>query len=729
MATADSGGKPTRSTKSRRKGSDKKHPRLRALVKWTLITGAFLTVLGVAVAYIIYRNVDIPDANEEFQTETTNVYYSNGDSKIGKFETQNRTSVEIDDVPQSMQDAMIAAEDRTFYSNRGIDFKGIIRAARNNATTERTQGASTITQQYVKVLYLTQERSLKRKAREAVLSLKIHNQLSKEEILEGYLNTIYFGNGSYGIESASRAYFKKPASELDTNESAMLAAVINSPGGMDPFGSDQTRERLLNRHDYVLRGMVDAGNLDASEAAALEGKLPKFADQERPSRYGGVKGYLLRLTEKQLRKEGFTDAQINGGGLQVTTTFNRKAQAAMIDAIKENEPDGLKQLHIAATSVQPGTGAVRAMYGGPDYLEGQLNWATSGAQPGSTFKVFALAAALRNGYSLNTGLDGNSPITVPGGQVANQGDSGGRSYGRISLRNATKNSVNTAFVDLTMQMQNGPEKIRVAARDAGIPLDVVKRIPSVPVTALGVEPVPVVDMANAYATFANKGKSADWYVVSSVKDKQGRELFNHKVKEKKAFSSDVAADVTSALQGVTSGDGTGVNGKTICPTAGKTGTATAETKPGAGQHVSSSWFAGYTPKIATAVMYVRGKNGNADLEGYLPTFFGGQYPARTFASIMDGQLEGQKCGSFPPAANIRGTKGNTYVPPTTQAPQPEPTRKPEKPEKTKKTEKTPSKEPTTAETTPPEETSEPTTKTPPSPSPPTGGPDLPNGNN
>ncbi|MDO9379807.1 MAG: transglycosylase domain-containing protein [Nocardioidaceae bacterium] len=661
MATGVKNGKPA---SRRTKGA--KAPLWRRAFKWTLIAGAVVTVLGAVVGYLIYRNVDIPDANAEFLTQTTTVFYSDGKTPIGKFEVQNRQNVELDQVSPSMQQAIIAAEDRSFYTNRGIDIRGIVRAARNNATSNSTQGASTITQQYVKVLYLTQEQTLKRKAREAILSVKIHNQLSKDDILEGYLNTVYFGNGAYGVQAASEKYFDKDAADLSVDESAMLASVVNSPSGMDPFGSDTTRERLLERYQYVLDGMVKAEEITQAEADEVGDRLPAFADQAQRSRFGGTKGYLLRLTDLQLQKQGFTDAQINGGGLNVRTTFNRKAQNATVEAIKETAPDGLGQLHVASTSVDVKTGAVRAMYGGPDYLDSQLNWATSGAQPGSTFKPFAVAAALRNGYSLNTSLDGNSPIRVGNDTVGNQGDSGGESFGRVSLRRATQKSINTAFVDLTEQMDNGPTEIRKAARDAGIPQNVIKRIPSVPVTSLGVEPVPVIDMANAYSTFANEGQRHEWFVVSKVSDAKGDVLFDHEVKTERGFSADVAADVTSALQGVTQADGTGLNGRTICPTAGKTGTATFQSGPGEPQRVSSSWFVGYTPKMATAVMYVRGKNGNADLEGYLQPFFGGQYPARTFANIMDGEIDGDSCGTFPPAANIRATEGTSYVPPATR---------------------------------------------------------------
>ncbi len=618
-------------------------------------------------------------------------------------------------MPESAKSAVVAAEDRTFYTNRGIDIKGIVRAARNNATSDTTQGASTITQQYVKIMYLTQERTLKRKFKEAILSVKIHNQLSKQEILESYLNTIYFGNGAYGIEVAAQTYFKVPAKELTVPQAAALATIINNPYAYNPY-SETGKESMLPRYNYVLDGMVKTGTLDAADAAKFKGNLPKFKKKRDVNALGGPKGYLMSTVENQMRKLEFTDSQVNGGGLKIVTTFDYKKQKNAVAAVKQTAPKGLKELRVGMVSIEPGTSAVRAMYGGQDYIKSQLNWALIGSQPGSTFKPFAVAAALKDGYSLNTSLDGNSPYVFPNGdKVANQGDSGGRSYGRLSLRQATADSVNTAFIDLTVQMKNGPEKIRQAALKAGIPDDVMKNIEPVSVVALGYAPVPTIDMANAFATYANRGKSAKWYIIENVKDGQKRELYKHEVNERQAVSPDVAADVTDALRGVVS-NGSGVNGRTECPTAGKTGTATAGDKKGDGEHVSSSWFVGYTPKLVTAVMYARGK-GNENLEGYLPTFYGGQYPAKTFRNYMVPSLAGTKCGTVPPPANLKSDKGPVYTPPP--APKPKP-----KPEKTEKTEKpTPSPEPTPepepTATTPPPTTQppEPTTPKPTIPSP------------
>ncbi len=633
-----------------------------ATLRWVAFLGVIGTLVGALTFFVLYQTIKIPDANADFKTETTKVYYSDGKTPIGTFATQDRESIPLSDMPASMQAAVIAAEDRTFYTNRGIDLKGIVRAARNNATSGEIQGgASTITQQYVKILYLNQERSYTRKIKEAILSIKIHNQLTKKDILEGYLNTIYFGNGSYGLEVASQTYFDKPAKELEYAESALLATIINSPSFYNPY-AEGAESRITPRFHYVMDGMLKSGAITAEQRAAWQDKLPPVKKLKENNRYKGTKGYLLSMVKKSMLNLEFTESQIDGQGLRIITTFDRKKQDAAVKAVQKVQPKGLDELHTALVSVEPGTGAVRALYGGPDYLKSQLNWATLGTQPGSTFKMFAIVAALEDGYSLKTQLNGDSPLKFEGGvEIENQGDSGGRSFGKVPLEKAAQESINTAFVDLVDQMGDGPGKVLDAANQAGIPKYVTDKFSrdalGVP---LGYEKVPPIDMANAYATIAAGGKKSDWYVIEKVTDfRKKQTLHEHKAEVEQSVPKDVAADTIAALRLVVQ-SGTGTRGRTVCTTGGKTGTATAGEGPTS--RISSSWFTGITPKLSTAVMYNRGK-GNAQLEGYLLPFYGGTYPAMTFKAYMDAALDPNDCGSFPAAANIKSTKGTIYKKP------------------------------------------------------------------
>ncbi|MGH3496398.1 MAG: transglycosylase domain-containing protein [Nocardioidaceae bacterium] len=675
-----------------------KHPRLRKVVKWFSIAMTLFIIAGIVGFVVLYQSISIPNPNSAYLTQTTHVYYSDGKHQIGTFETQNRQSVPLSQVPTHLQNAVIAAEDRTFYSNSGIDFRGIFRAVLNNSSGGNTQGASTITQQYVKVLYLTQQRTWTRKIKEAILALKIDHQESKQEILQGYLNTIYFGRGAYGVQAAAQAYFGVNVEQLTVAQSAALAAILNSPGTYDPANGKAARAALVSRYDYVLSGMASMGNLNPARAARVGKHLPKFPQIKPVQQFGGEKGYLLKLVQAQLEAQGFTDAQINGGGLRVVTTFDYKDQQAAMHAVRTQRPTiAAKGVHIGISAVQPGTGALRAMYGGPNFLKSEINWAMTGRQPGSSFKPFALAAALKQGTTLQDTFTGDT-LTLPGGAVV--GNEFGYSYGSaISLLTATEVSSNTAYVDMVQHLTNGPQSVVNAAIAAGIPKS-SPALDAVPVVPLGVANVRPVDMADGYATFAANGQHAPWYVIERVTDPNGQTLYDHKVKTDQAFSPAIASNVNYALQQVVqSTSGTGGAAQAIgCPVAGKTGTAALRPNT-----VTSAWFVGYTPKLAAAVMYVKGDGTqNLDGTGGLSTFFGANYPADTFTSFMQGAGQGSGCVSFPQLKPINGTIGTPYTPPPTTPPTTTPTTTP----------------PTTTPTTTPPTTTPPTT-TPPTTTPPT----------
>jgi len=655
--------------------------RVRQVLMWLLIVGLVGALALAGGFFYLYKTTTIPDPNSDFQTETTYIYYADGKTELGKLATQNRDSLAYGDMPQCIKDGVVAAENRSFWTDGGIDYKGIVRAAFNNARGGATQGASTITQQYVKILYLSQERTIKRKIKEAILTLKIQKELSKTQILEGYLNTIYFGRGAYGVQAAAQAYFDKNAKNLKLKECGVLASVINNPTQFDPANGEENRALLRDRVHYVLDGMAELGNITADAAEKAKKSLPKFPRQRAEDTYGGQRGHALSLIKQQLVALGFSDDQIQGGGLRVTTTLTKKAMDAAEQGVREQRPEGFrdKQLHIGVASVEPGTGALRGFYGGQDYLKSQINWSLAGGMAGSTFKAFALAAAITDGFSLKDTFDGNSPYEFPDGlEVQNEGAGSGNDYGsHVSMVKATEDSINTAFVDMTDSMEDGPQKVYDMAVSMGVPPTKAPKknavgfptstrdfTPEDTLVTLGRARPSAVNMANAYATIANGGEAADVYVIERVVDKNGEELYHHEVTNHRSIEEDIASDVSYALQQVVS-NGTGQNALALGrPAAGKTGTATN----GADQ-VSSSWFVGYTPQLATAVMYVRG-DGDDQLDGWLPSYFGAEYPTRTWTDVMDRALDGEPVEDFPEPANVDGEAPESghapYVPKPTK---------------------------------------------------------------
>ena len=733
-------------------GSSAKQPktmkqRLRKGAKWTALSGLVLVLIGALGFVALYSVIDIPDPNREFQTERTEIYYADGKTDLGSFAIQNRDFIPLSEMPDTIKDAVVAAENQSFYTDEGIDPKGILRAAFSNASGKTTQGASTITQQYVKILYLTQERSYTRKIKEAILSLKVQRKLSKQQVLEGYLNTIYFGRGAYGIETAAQAYFNKPASKLKLGEAAVLASVLNNPSGFDPANGKEARANLKERYDYVLSSMAKLDMVDQAEADRVMRKLPKLPKIKAESTYGGQKGHVLEMVRKELVRLKFSDEEIDGGGLQVTTTFTPQAMQAAEQGVLEGRPEGFgdKELHVGVASVEPGTGAVRGLYGGQDYLQSQINWAVAGGQAGSTFKAFAVAAAIKDGFSLKDTFEGNSPYELPDGtDVGNQGDT---DYGRVSMLKATESSINTAFIDMTLGMGSteGPEKILAMSNAMGIPPAKAsgRNAPGFPSSSpglqanlgvsLGSQTVSPINMANGYATIANGGVAVRPFIIDKVVDADGEVRYQHKATEgERAISEDIAADTSYALQQVVQ-TGSGTRALALGrPAAGKTGTATND----AGD-VTSAWFTGYTPQLSTAVMYVRGK-GTGQLKGWLPEYFGGSFPAQTWLEVMQLALEGEPVEDFPEPVYVDGeAPASGYEPYTPPPPPPtntRPTRKPTRPSP-ETTESSPTQEPTQPPSSepppPPSSTPPPTTPPPcpplgcsPSPSPsssPTGG--------
>ncbi len=604
---------------------------MRRLLWLALLIGAIATsVFAVALA-----RTNVPTPNELATSEATIVYYADGKNEVGRLGEATRRSVTLDDIPVDVQQAVLAAEDRDFYNHGGISPIGIARAAFNNVTGGNTQGGSTITQQYAKIAYLSQDRTWTRKINEALLAFKLETVVSKDQILEDYLNTIYFGRNANGIEAASIAYFGKNVNELDFTEGAVLASVIKSPS---TFALDENIKELRGRWNYVLDSMVETGAI--SQKQRDSSAFPEILPLKQGDRLGGQVGFLLTAVEQQLLAQGFDEEEIQRGGLTVISSFDRRAQRAAQRAVKNNGPEsGTEGLRIGLAAVRPGTGEVLAMYGGSDFIQDQINNATRPfAQAGSTFKPFALAAALEQGIPLQSLWNGDSPSTVNGYTFSNYGDN---SYGTVSLLQATELSINSAYVELEADI--GVGSVAEAALGAGIPADTPgMNLDSLDLTfVLGTASPSGLNVATAYATFADGGTRTGNTFITKVTGSNGGLLYEYEAESTPVFDADIANTVNYALQKVVTA-GTAKAAQALGRPAGaKTGT-TDDNK--------SAWFAGYTPQIAAAVLMAKEDAEGIPISmsgtGGLRTVTGGSFPAAIWTAFMKDALKKEPIVEF-----------------------------------------------------------------------------------
>ncbi|MCO6660490.1 transglycosylase domain-containing protein [Cutibacterium avidum] len=634
-----------------------RHGKLKKFLWGMLVTILSLAIIAVIGVFVAYERTELPDPNHDFQTNTSFIYYRDG-SRLGSFSVQNRQSIPYESMPKDLRNAVVSAENRTFWTDPGISVKGMVRAAWAIARGGEMQGGSTITQQYIKVLYLSQERTMSRKFKELLLAVKMGKEVSKQDILAGYLNTIYFGRGAYGAQAAAKAFFYTDASKLTLSQSAVLAAVLNSPANFDPNGGVAARERLLQRYRYVLDGMLEAGNITQAQHDEAYRQLPKFPKVPDYNRWAGTDGYLMKMVHDELIARGFSDQQIKGGGLKVTTTLDRNDQKAAVAAGQKYKriagrnagSKGAENLHPALASVDVKTGGVLAIYGGDDYISNTRNWARTPRPSASTFKTYAAVAGMRHGFSLRSRLEGDA--FTPDGDTTEVRNENNRNYGTVSMRRAIAKSINTAFVDMVSRMKDGPKDVVQAANAAGVPKgtgwDLNNRI------ALGTAEVSPLAQAGGYATIANDGKKATPHVVGKVVDQSGKVVYQAPKPSKQTIEADISHDASYALQSVVE-EGTGrIVADFDHHVAGKTGTS------GVGDGVTAAWFVAYTKQISTAVMFVAGDSGNENLDPYAREgatgFHGGDYPARTWRDYMETAMKGMPDESFadPDWVNLSG---------------------------------------------------------------------------
>mgnify|MGYP000877566265 FL=1 len=660
-----------------------KGPVLRWIPGWRFFLGSFLLLIIAAVGAfaIAYAMVKVPEPSEFAVAQTTTVYYADGTTKMGEFADVDRTIIDTNGLPDYIGNAVVASEDRTFYSNNGVDPKGIVRAFVNNMRGGDRQGASTLTQQYVKNYYVDTTSSYSGKFKQAIMAIKIDRETNKKKILGSYLNTVYFGRGAYGIEAASNEFFGHSASEMSVSEAALVAGILPAPTTWDPtINPEKAKERWQRVLDFMLEdGYITQEQHDSAT-------YPETVSSENTETYEGPNGYLLQMVRNELQDENganLSDQQIDTGGLSIVTTINKDDQDAAVDAVK-NLPEGhADNLHVGLVSVDATNGGILALYGGPDYLTDQVNSSTQAvAQAGSTFKPFALIAGLEGGLTLSNSYDGSSPMQIGDGTFTNFQDA---QYPRINLVQATTDSVNTAYVQLNRDV--GPNATNEVAKRAGYPDDTVG-MNSYLQNVLGSASPHTLDIATAYATFASQGVRHDTHIVSTVSNGAGSVSYTPSTDGERAFDEGVMADATYAMQQVvTNGSGKTAQGLGR-PVAAKTGSSSDN---------KSAQFAGYTPQIATAVtLYQTGENGEEESItpwGKYDEITGSTYPADIFTDYMTTALKDLPVEEFPDrtqgsyqAGSLDGTPAPAEADngtPEQQQPQqpqaPEPTTAPEQP--------------------------------------------------
>ncbi|MDQ3979016.1 MAG: penicillin-binding protein [Actinomycetota bacterium] len=573
---------------------------------------------------------------------TRSVVYARDGSVLATLHAEeNRRPVPLDQVPPHVVRAVLDAEDERFFEHGAIDLRGLTRALVNNVGAGGIfEGGSTITQQLVKTALLSPRRDLSRKIQEAALAIRLEEQMSKEEILERYLNTVYFGNGVYGLEAAAEKYYGTTARELTLSQGVLLASLIRNPVGGDPFTEP---EEAKNRRALVTDRMLELGHVSAEEAEAIKAEpLPTPPPERQPqgSDYFTEHVKQLLLGDERLGATAQERTRaVFKGGLAIHTTLDAAYQRTAEAKVAEIIPDTHGEFTAALVSIEPATGAVRAMVGGTGFDRSKFNLVTQGGrQTGSSFKVFTLIAALEAGNIPNDTILGTAPCVIPNPEAVDPiwepKNVEGQGGGVLTLTEATVNSVNCAYARLIKIL--GPQKVVEVAKRMGVtsPLQ-----PNLSLT-LGTDDVTPLDMASGYATLAADGERHEPYFIDRVEGADGKLIFKNEAKVERAISAQHARTTNQILtQVVSRGTGTAA----YIPAwaggvAGKTGSTDKNT---------NAWFVGFTPELSTAVWmgsptdYIEMSN----VGGI--RVYGGTYPAMVWGAYMRELVAGKAPQRFP----------------------------------------------------------------------------------
>ena len=610
------------STPTRRQGRVRR--RIGTFMKIVLALFIFALVMaaGIGIGFVTANINAKPDiAGDIRPPASSQIYDSAGNELANIHATENRMPVKIEQIPIALQQAFVAIEDNRFYEHNGVDPRGLARAVYENLRqNEIAEGGSTITQQLAKNAYLTQERTLKRKIQEVFLALQLEKQYTKQEILELYLNQIYFGQGAYGVQAAAKTYFGKDIEQLNLSECAMLAGIPKSPNYYSPFNDVQAAK---DRRAIVLDQMVKYGYLGKIEAQDAKNQELNLAPLSKPTDKKEAAYFIDYVTQILIDKYGAD--RVYKEGLKVYTTIDmdmqHKAEAAVLSNLPEygTDANGVVQPQGSLVAIDPKTGYIKAMVGGRG--TDQFNRATlAERQPGSAFKPFVFAAALENGFTPDTTIE-DSPITINGWSPQNDSR---RFSGTVTMRTVATFSMNVPTVKIAQKISM--DKAIYYAQEMGISTFVLdgEQNDRNFATALGgmTKGVTPLELTSAYGTFANKGIYVPHVAITKVLDRNGQILEQADPQGKIVLTEESCADLTSMLEDVIQ-RGTGKRAQIGRPAAGKTGTTS---------NYHDAWFVGYTPDLVVGVWI--GNDDNTSLDGIM----GGQTPAAIWSSFMQNAL-------------------------------------------------------------------------------------------
>lgn len=622
----------TRKKRAHRKKRQPLSKAMLALVIVLVIFGAGGIAVAAAAAVWLQDLPDYKDSSAFNYAQKTSVYANDGTTLLAEFYVENRDPIELSEMSDYVLEGTVATEDERFYEHDGVDMLGIARAIVVNLTGTGREGASTITQQFVRNTVLADEANestIKRKVREAYISLELEKMFSKDEILQMYLNTINYGQGAYGIETASQLYFSKPAKDLTLPEAATLIGIPQSPTYNNPVDNP---ENCLARRNLVLDRMLSNNYITQEEHDEAQ-QTPLTLNITREEETNGIMKYdYFTSYVRDTLLQDYSVNEVFKGGLNVKTTLDPHVQDLAEEAVNRKLNSLPENLECALVAIDPDTGFIQAMVGGRDYKTNEFNLATQAKrQAGSSFKTFTLLAALDEGYSPETNLNCTSKVKIGNWDVANYGNA---NYGTRSIESAFAVSSNTGFAELCTEI--GPDKVADMAHKCGIESD----LESVPSITLGVEEVSVLEMAQAYATIANGGTLHKANCIEEIKDSSGQVIYHADTRGDKVLNTDLTQAAVEVMEGVVQ-KGTGRNAALYNgqPVGGKTGTS---------EDYRDKWFCGITPQISVAI-WIGDRN-----EKSMPTWVACD---SIFGDFVNKLLRGQDKEEFPKGAGtIKFTK-------------------------------------------------------------------------